>query len=78
MSRSAGTPEVPRVVRCIEPRTLGMLMAFVGMLFVSTDSLITRAADVDGWTVTFWYGTFTAPAMLVVMRLQGRGATAVF
>lgn len=41
------------------------------MFIVSTDSLITRAAEVSGFTVTFWFGAFVAPAMLIVMLLMG-------
>ena len=39
---------------------------------MSTDSLLTRAAEVDGFTVTFWFGVFVVPAMLIVSRLGGR------
>lgn len=41
-----------------------MLLAFGGMLAISTDSLLTRVADADGFDVTFWVGTFTALLML--------------
>jgi len=41
------------------------------MFIVSTDSLITRAAEVSGFTVTFWFGVFVAPAMLLSMLLMG-------
>lgn len=50
-----------------------MLLAFFGMLFISTDSLITRAADADGWTVAFWYGVFTTPAMVAYLVVSERG-----
>lgn len=48
-------------------------MAFAGMLIISTDSLITRAADADGWTVAFWYGVFTTPAMVIYVLASERG-----
>jgi len=51
-----------RIEALVAPRTLGVLLAVVGLLLVSTDSLITRAADVSGWTVVFWFGVFAAPA----------------
>lgn len=57
-----------------QARTVGLLMAFVAMLLVSTDSLITRAADADGWTVAFWYGVFTTPVMAAILAAQGRTA----
>lgn len=55
----------------LSPRTLGIGLAAGGMFIVSTDSLITRAAEVSGFTVTFWFGMFVAPAMLVSMMLMG-------
>lgn len=48
-------------------------MAFFGMLIISTDSLITRAADADGWAVAFWYGAFSAPAMALYLTVTERG-----
>lgn len=56
----------------ISPRTWGFLLAAGGMFVVSTDSLLTRAADVDGFTVTFWFGVFVVPAMLIVSRVGGK------
>ncbi len=47
-----------------------MLMALVGMLVISTDSLITRAADAEGWDVAFWYGAFSAPAMALYLTIS--------
>lgn len=55
----------------LSPRALGITLAAGGMFIISTDSLITRAADVSGFTVTFWFGAFVAPAMLAVMLLMG-------
>lgn len=48
-------------------------MAFFGMLIISTDSLITRAADAEGWDVAFWYGAFSAPAMALYLTVAERG-----
>jgi len=45
-------------------------MAFSGMLLVSTDSLITRAVEADGWSVSFWFGLLTMPTMLVYLIVQ--------
>ncbi len=44
-------------------RSSGLVLAIGGILLVSTDSAITRAADVGGWVVAFWYGVFAFPAM---------------
>lgn len=54
-------------------RTVGVLLAFFGMLIISSDSLITRAADAGGWTVAFWYGVFTTPAMAAYLVVSERG-----
>jgi len=53
-------------------RALGILLATGGMFAISTDSLITRAADVDGFTVSFWFGVFVVPAMLLVSAFRGK------
>lgn len=50
-------------------RSQGLALAIGGILLVSTDSAITRAADVGGWTVAFWYGVFAFPAMLAYYGL---------
>ncbi len=55
------------------PRKTGLLMAFFGMLVISTDSLITRAADAEGWDVAFWYGAFSAPAMALYLTMTEGG-----
>ncbi|MEM7321605.1 MAG: EamA family transporter [Actinomycetota bacterium] len=54
-------------------RSVGVALAFFGMLVISTDSLITRAADAGGWTVAFWYGVFTTPAMVAYLFATERG-----
>jgi drug/metabolite transporter (DMT)-like permease len=48
-------------------------LALVGMLVISTDSLITRAADAEGWDVAFWYGAFSTPAMALYLTIAERG-----
>ncbi len=55
----------------ISPRSRGIGLAAGGMFIVSTDSLITRAAEVSGFTVTFWFGVFVAPAMFAAMLAMG-------
>ncbi len=53
------------------PQAIGVALAVGGLLFVSTDSLITRAADVSGFTVTFWFGVFVAPTMFLAVMAMG-------
>ena len=53
-------------------RRLGLGLALGGMLLVSLDSLFTRAADVDGWTVTFWLGVLMCPTMLAYLAIGSR------
>ncbi len=43
------------------------------MLSISTDSIITRAAEADGWDVAFWYGVMSAPAMAFYLTVAERG-----
>ena len=64
-------------------RLKGILLAFAGMVAISTDSLFTRFADADGFDVAFWVGVLTGLTMLgatiaiqrasplVVVRQQG-------
>jgi drug/metabolite transporter (DMT)-like permease len=59
------------LVSSLSPRAVGIALAAGGMFIVSTDSLIIRAAEVSGFTVTFWFGAFVAPAMLAAMLLMG-------
>jgi drug/metabolite transporter (DMT)-like permease len=42
------------------------------MLLVSLDSLYTRAADVSGWTVVFWFGALMSLTMLVYLAAGSR------
>jgi len=59
------------------PRALGIALAAGGMFIVSTDSLITRAADVSGFTVTFWFGVFVAPAMFILLLFMGERPSSI-
>ncbi len=61
------------MLKDISPRTLGLVLAFSGMLVISTESAITRTADAEGWDVAFWYGVFTTPAMFVYLLIAERG-----
>ncbi len=54
-------------------RIIGAVLAAGGLLAISTDSVITRAADADGWDVAFWYGVFTTPAMVAALFATERG-----
>jgi drug/metabolite transporter (DMT)-like permease len=45
----------------------GVLLAFGGMLAVSTDSLFIRISDAEGFDITFWVGVFTAIVMATVV-----------
>lgn len=49
-----------------ELRRRGLLMAFFGMLLVSTDSFFIRLADADGFDVTFWIGVLAATVLFVL------------
>jgi len=44
----------------------GGVLGFGGITAISTDSLFTRLAEVDGFAVTFWVGLLTAAVMLTV------------
>jgi drug/metabolite transporter (DMT)-like permease len=46
------------------------MLAACGMFIISTDSLITRAADVSGWTVVFWFDVFVAPATFIYLSIR--------
>ncbi len=53
-------------------RRVGVLLAFSGMLAVSTDSFFIRLADVDGYDVTFWVGVFTAVSLFSLITIRQR------
>ncbi|MGI9605603.1 MAG: DMT family transporter [Acidimicrobiales bacterium] len=50
-------------------RRRGIMLAFFGMLGVSTDSFFIRLADIDGFDVTFWVGVFAAIATFAYVRI---------
>ncbi len=47
-------------------RRRGLVMAFVGMLLISSDSFFIRLADVDGFDVTFWVGLLSAAILFTI------------
>lgn len=46
------------------------MLAFFGMLGISTDSLFIRLADTDGFDITFWIGIFTALVLFSTMLVR--------
>jgi len=64
---SGGQPPFTTHLNHLSGRQLGLILAFGGMLLVSLDSLFTRAAEVDGWTVTFWLGALMCPTMVLFL-----------
>ena len=53
-------------------RRRGILLAFAGMLIVSTDSPLTRMADTNGFNITFWMGVLTFVVLTTVVTAQGK------
>ncbi len=51
-------------------RRKGIWFALLGMLGVSSDSFFIRLADIDGFDVTFWTGTFTAVVLGLLLRFR--------
>lgn len=64
---SSGSPE--------SAKNRGFALALAGILLVSTDSLIAKAASANGWSVAFWYGALTAPAMLAYYLFSQRAVS---
>ena len=57
----------------VSGRRLGLLLAATGMFLVSTDSLLIRIADVDGWTIAFMGALWSTPLMWsIAARSLGR------
>ena len=53
-------------------RPLGLLLAGTGMFLVSTDSLLIRIADIEGWTIAFMVGVWSIPVMgTIAVRTLG-------
>ena len=48
-------------------RPFGLFLSASGMFIVSTDSLFTRVAEIDGWTIAFFVGVFSVPSMSVIV-----------
>lgn len=55
----------------VDRRRRGWALAILGMLGVSLDSPFVRAADTDGWTMSFWVGLGAIVAFGVLRRLLG-------
>ena len=49
------------------------MLAAVGMLLVSTDSLFVRLADTDGWSVAFLVAALSLPLQLLLQRYLDGG-----
>ena len=50
-----------------------MFLAASGMFIVSTDSLFTRVAEIDGWTIAFFVGLFSMPSIsIIVWKILGK------
>ena len=48
-------------------RPFGLFLSAFGMFIVSTDSLFTRVAEIDGWTIAFFVGVFSVPSMSIIV-----------
>ena len=51
-------------------RPFGLFLAASGMFIVSTDSLFTRVAEIDGWTIAFFVGLFLYVLFLRVSSIR--------
>ena len=60
------------MISSLKPYQIGLLLAAVGPLLVSLDSLGIRLTEEDRWDVAFWFGTFTAAAMVALVPLRTR------
>jgi len=57
-------------------RPFGLFLSASGMFIVSTDSLFTRVAKIDGWTIAFFVGLFSIPAIsIIVWKTLGKTIT---
>ena len=48
-------------------RPFGLFLSASGMFIVSTDSLFTRVARIDGWTIAFFVGLFSIPSISIIV-----------
>ena len=48
-------------------RPFGLFLSASGMFIVSTDSLFTRIAEIDGWTIAFFVGVFSIPSISIII-----------
>ena len=48
-------------------RPFGLFLSASGMFLVSTDSLFTRVARIDGWTIAFFVGLFSFPSISIIV-----------
>jgi len=48
-------------------RPFGLFLSATGMFIVSTDSLFTRVAEIDGWTIAFFVGVFSIPSISIIV-----------
>ena len=48
-------------------RPFGLFLSASGMFIVSTDSLFTRVARIDGWTIAFFVGLFSFPSISIIV-----------
>lgn len=52
----------------------GLLLAFVGVMILTPDSLLIRLIDGDAWAVMFWRGVLMMVGLGLMMLLRFRGA----
>lgn len=50
----------------------GLLLAFVGIMILSFDSLLVRLANTDPWTVLFWRGLFQGLSLFIFQLIFNR------
>ena len=66
-------------MRNLPPHLKGLLIAVVGVLWLSPDALLVRLVDADPWTTAFWRCLLVAVTFtLIVVALRGRETLAAF
>jgi len=68
----ASVSDTARMRSRLSTYQMGMLLAFGGMLAVSLDSLGVRLTKADDWDIAFWFGIFTAIAMLLLIPILSK------